>query len=135
MYSHRVVSAFFLILSFSACVETKRLQVGRVYSESLMTGFTYEVSTYRDVVIELGEPDSIIIKGDYFLASWRGASVESIGVSLLDGNTIIGTSALGATRSMTIIFDRNTMRYKKYIIDTDPIRADAWVTSNSGTYN
>ena len=94
-----------------------------------MTGFTYDVSTYSDVVVELGKPDSIIIKDNYLLASWRGASIESVGVSLDGKSSLMGTSSTGSTRNLTIVFEKNSLIYRKYIIDTDPIRSDQWLSS------
>jgi hypothetical protein len=118
-----------MALTVTGCVETKQLRMGRVFSESVMTGFTYDVSTYSDVVLELGKPDSIIIKDDYLLASWRGASVESVGISLAGNSSLLGTSSTGATRNLTIVFEKSSLLYTKYIIDTDPIRSDEWVSS------
>ena len=113
----------------SGCVETKQFKIGRIFSESVMTGFTYDVSTYSDVVVELGKPDSIIIKDNYLLASWRGAYIESVGVSLDGKTSLIGTSSTGSTRNLTIVFEKSSLIYRKYIIDTDPIRSDQWVSS------
>ena len=114
------------MLQTYAC--TQKLKMGRLVSESDMAGLTYGETKYSEATLRWGEPDSIIIKDSYFLATWRGAAVESVGISMGGvQHLLLGTTAEGSFRNVTIVFERNNMTYMKYIIDTDPISNEKWV--------
>lgn len=132
--SNRFRRLLFLVIfsEIFLCGCSQRLVMGRLISEADLSRLSYGATSYSDVIETWGSPDSIIIKDGYLLATWKGAGVEGIGVSLNGGNSLIGTTAEGTFRNTTLIFDSGSKSYIKYIIDTDPLTREEWITKKGG---
>jgi hypothetical protein len=102
---------------------------GNFISETDLNRLSYGKSTYEDTLDIWGNPDSLIIKDGYLLATWKSAGIESIGVALNGTNSLIGTTMEGTFRNMTLIFEGPNKTFIKYIIDTDPINQNDWITT------
>lgn len=123
-----VFSLSIALLCWLSASCTQRLTLGKLISETDLSRLSYGKTTYKDALDIWGSPDSIILKDGYLLATWKGAGIESIGIALNGTNSLVGTTAEGSYRNMTLIFESRNRTYVKYIIDTDPINKNDWIT-------